>query len=144
MTHGSFVHALKLLGRSIGGKLFNMSFIECLNGTMRERLATITRKYRHASSKLHAFRLRMYIIGCTSNLCFLHHALSQTVEKIGFGGSYTPAMTSGLIDHPWNVLELVTYKVTSPPRPFPSNEVAIAKWLCAHPPVSADHYGCQL
>src|SRR5579864_6079091 len=65
MTHGSLAHALKLLGRSKGGEMLNTSFIERLNGTMRERLAALTRKCRHASCKLHALHTGMYLIGGT-------------------------------------------------------------------------------
>src|SRR3989441_4697117 len=64
MTQGSVAQALKLLGRSNGGTMLNTSFIERLNGTMRERLAALTRKCRHASAKLHAFHTGMYLIGC--------------------------------------------------------------------------------
>jgi transposase-like protein/IS1 family transposase len=119
MTHGSLEQALKVLGRSNGGTGLNTSFIERFNGTMRERLAALTRKCRHASSKLHALHTGMYLIGGTYNFCWPHHALSQAVEKGGFGMPCTPAMASGLTDHIWSVLELVSYKVAPPPLPIP-------------------------
>ena len=115
MTQGSLEHALKLLGRSKGGEMLNTSFIERLNGTMRERLAALTRKCRHASSKLQAFHAGMYLIGGTYNFCWPHHVLSQPVEKGGFGMPCTPAMASGLTDHVWSVFELLSYKVAPPP-----------------------------
>jgi hypothetical protein len=65
MTQGSVAHALKLLQASNGGTMLNTSFIECLKGTMRERLAALTRQCRHASSKLQALQTGMYLIGCT-------------------------------------------------------------------------------
>jgi IS1 family transposase len=119
MTHGSLDQALKLLGRSKGGEMLNTSFIERFNGTMRERLAALTRKCRHASCKLHAFHTGMYLIGCTYNLCWPHHELSKPVEKGGFGMLCTPAMASGLTDHIWSVFELLSYKVAPPPLPIP-------------------------
>lgn len=119
MTHGSLEHAQKLLGRSKGGTMLNTSFIERLNGTMRERLAALTRKCRHASSRLQAFHTGMYLIGCTYNFCWSHHELSKSVEKGGFGMPYTPAMASGLTDHIWSVFELLSYKVAPPPLPIP-------------------------
>jgi transposase-like protein len=119
MTHGSFAHALQLLERSNGGTMLNTSFIERLNGTMRERLAALTRKCRHASTKLQALHSGMYLIGCTYNWCWPHHELSKPVEQGGFGRPCTPAMASGLTDHIWRVLELVTYKVALPPLPIP-------------------------
>jgi len=115
MTQGSLEQALKLLGRSNGGTMLNTSFIERLNGTMRERLAALTRKCRHASSKLQAFHAGMYLIGGTYNFCWPHHVLSQPVEKGGFGMPCTPAMASGLTDHVWSVFELLSYKVAPPP-----------------------------
>jgi len=115
MTHGSFAQALKLLGRSNGGTMLNTSFIERLNGTMRERLAALTRKCRHASSKLYAFHTGMYLIGCTYNFCWPHHELSKPVEKGGFGMPCTPAMASGLTEHIWSIFELLSYKVAPSP-----------------------------
>jgi len=69
MAYGSWEHAQKLLERAQGGTMLNTSFIERLNGTMRERLAALTRKCRHASSKLHALQTGMYLIGGTYNFC---------------------------------------------------------------------------
>jgi hypothetical protein len=90
-----------------------------LTQPMRERLAAFTRKCRHASCKLHAFHTGMYLIGCTYNVCWPHHELSQLVEKGGFGMPCTPAMASGLTDHIWSVFELLSYKVAPPPLPIP-------------------------
>jgi IS1 family transposase len=119
MAHGSLEQALKLLQASKGGTMLNTSFIERLNGTMRERLAALTRKCRHASSKLQAFHTGMYLIGCTYNLCWFHHELSKSVGKGGLGMPCTPAMASGLTDHIWSVFELLSYKVAPPPLPIP-------------------------
>src|SRR6266851_2312964 len=46
MSHGSLAQAMHLLQRSAGGQVLNTSYIERLNGTVRERLATLTRKCR--------------------------------------------------------------------------------------------------
>jgi len=119
MAHGNLEQALKLLGYSKGGKMLNTSFIERLHATMRERLAALTRKCRHASSQLHAFHTGMYLIGCTYNFCWVHHELSKPVEKGGLGMSCTPAMASGLTNHIWSVFELLSYKVAPPPLPIP-------------------------
>jgi transposase-like protein/IS1 family transposase len=119
MSHGSFEQAQKLLQRSKGGTMLNTSYIERLNGTIRERLASLTRKCRHASAKLLAFQTGMYLIGCTYNLCFAHQQLSQPLEKGGFGMPCTPAMASGLTKHIWSVFELLSYKVVPPPFVVP-------------------------
>jgi len=88
------------LEQSRGGTQINTAYIERLNGTMRERLASLTRKCRHASQRLEAFQWGMYLIGCTYNLCWSHHQLGQT-----------PAQAAGLTDHVWNLWEVLTYKV---------------------------------
>jgi IS1 family transposase len=88
------------LEQSHGGTQINTAYIERLNGTMRERLASLTRKCRHANWHLSAFQWGMYLIGCTYNLCWIHQQLDQT-----------PAMAAGLTDHVWSVKEVLTYKV---------------------------------
>lgn len=119
MAHGSLEQALKILASSKGGTMLNTSFIERFNGTMRERLATLTRKCRHTSANIHAFHTGMYLVGCSYNFCFPHHELSKPVSKGGFGMSYTPAMATELTDHVWSFFELLCYKVAPPPLPIP-------------------------
>jgi len=119
MTYGQWRKAKRLIKVSKGGKKLNTSFIERLNGTFRERLASLTRKCRHAASKIETVHTGIYLIGCTYNFCFVHHELSKSKTKGGFGQSYTPAMASGLTDHVWSVRELLTYKVAPPPFPIP-------------------------
>ncbi len=119
MSHGNREQAMKLLRSSNGGIMINTSFIERFNGTLRERLASLTRKCRHASSKLFAFHTGMYLIGCTYNFCWYHQELSKSSEKGGLGTPCTPAMASGLTDHQWSLFELLSYKVAPPPLPIP-------------------------
>src|SRR5207248_5913832 len=52
MTWGTLEQAQKLLQATLGGSELNTSFIERFNGTMRERLASLTRKCRHAAHRL--------------------------------------------------------------------------------------------
>ncbi len=108
MTLGTLEAANQLLQATRGGEVLNTAFIERLNGTMRERLASLTRKCRHAAHRISALSNGMYLIGCTYNLCFPHHQLSQSKH---FGHPCTPAMASGLTDHVWNIQELLLYKV---------------------------------
>src|SRR5205814_5189916 len=119
MSHGQWRKAKKLIKSSKGGKKLNTSFIERLNGTFRERLASFTRKCRHAASKMETVHAGIYLIGCTYNFCFYHHELSKSKTKGGYGFPCTPAMASGLTDHVWSVRELLTYKVAPPPLPIP-------------------------
>jgi IS1 family transposase len=88
------------LEQSHGGRQINTAYIERLNGTVRERLASLTRKCRHASARLEAFQWGMYLIGCTYNLCWVHQQLGQT-----------PAQAAGLTDHIWSLQKVLTYKV---------------------------------
>ena len=56
MAHGLLEQAEQLLQLSGGGNVLNTAFIERLNGTIRERLASLTRKSRHAASRMQASR----------------------------------------------------------------------------------------
>jgi AT hook motif len=87
---------------------FNTAFIERLNGTFRERLASLTRKCRHAAARLETLEEGMYLIGCTYNFCFSHQELSK---KTHFGCPTRPAMAAALTDHIWSIRELLWYKV---------------------------------
>jgi IS1 family transposase len=111
MTLGTLEQANKLLQASLGGAVLNTAFIERFNGTVRERLATLTRKCRHAAQRLEALETGMYLIGCTYNWCFPHHELSTPKH---LGSACTPAMAAGLTDHVWSFGEVLTYKVAPP------------------------------
>ena len=112
MAHGLLDQAEKLLQFSDGGSVLNTAFIERLNGTMRERLASLTRKSRHAASRLQALHTGMYLIGCTYNFCWTHQELSKVKHA---GSPCTPAMAAGLTDHIWSVWELMSYRVVPAP-----------------------------
>ncbi len=116
VSHGSMDQAMQLLQRSQGGQMLNTSFIERFNGTMRERLATLTRKCRHAAHQLQALETGMYLVGSTYHFCCAHQALEQRTGPGALGRHrQTPAMASGLTDHIWNMQELVQFKVAPPP-----------------------------
>ncbi len=61
IAHGLLEQAEKLLHSSRGGIVLNTAFIERLNGTFRERLASLTRKSRHAARRLKALEMGMYL-----------------------------------------------------------------------------------
>src|SRR5437764_12584714 len=82
-----------------------------LTQSMRERLASLTRKCRHAAQRLEALETGMYLIGCTYNFCWPHQELSTRKHH---GRACTPAMAAGLSDHVWSVGEVLTYKVAPP------------------------------
>ena len=112
MAHGVLEQATHLLELSRGGKDLNPAFIERLNGTFRERLASLTRKSRHAAARLRSLHTGMDVIGCTYNFCLAHQELSKDKH---WGTACTPAMASGLTDHLWSVGELLSYKVAPAP-----------------------------
>lgn len=112
LTMGMLEKAQTLLQMTIGCNEFNTSLIERFNGTMRERLAALTRKCRHGAHRLEALETGMYLIGCTYNFCFPHHELSNAKH---FGCACTPAMAAGLTDHIWRVQEVLTYKIAPAP-----------------------------
>jgi hypothetical protein len=111
MAYGVLEQAKQLLVRSQGGTVLNTANTLRLNGTFRERLASLTRKSRHAARRLRALETGMYLIGCTYNFCFVHHELSKASHV---GSPCTPAMAAGLSDHVWSLGELLSYRVAPP------------------------------
>jgi hypothetical protein len=112
MAHGLLEQAEQWLQFSGGGNVLNTACIERLNATLRQRLASLTRKSRHAAWRLQALHMGMYLIGCTYNFCVAHQELSQAKH---WGRACTPAMASGLTDHVWSLCELLRYKVAPSP-----------------------------
>ena len=112
MAHGLLEQAERLLQRSGGGNVLTTACIERLNGTFRERLASLTRKSRYAASRIGAVHTGMYLVGCTSNFCCAHQDLSKAAH---WGKACTPAMASAVTDHIWSVCELLPYKVVPAP-----------------------------
>src|SRR5215470_9533278 len=112
MTWGALEQAYALLQQSQGGAVLNTAIIPRFNGTMRERLAILTRKCRHAAGRLQAVETGMYLSGCTYNFCFPHHELSKAKHT---GHPCTPALAAGLTDHVWSLFELLCYRVAPSP-----------------------------
>lgn len=104
LTRGTLETAQELLKKTARCKQFN--------GTMRERLASLARKCRHAAHRLETLEAGMYLIGCTYNFCWPHQELSTTKQ---YGRPCTPAIAAGLTDHIWSVCELLSYKVAPAP-----------------------------
>jgi IS1 family transposase len=111
MTQGTIERAQELLMHSQGGGVLNTAFIERLNATFRERLATLTRRCRHAAQRLEALETGMYLVGCVYNWCIVHDELSSSQH---FGSPTTPAMAAGLAARPWSVKEVLLFKVAPP------------------------------
>jgi transposase-like protein/IS1 family transposase len=117
LTQGGAFAAIALLAASEGGKQLNTAFIERLNATFRERLASLTRRCRHAARKVSRLQAGMWLVGCTYNFCWPHHELSRRAAKAQERQGevpITPAMASGLTDHVWSVRELLTFRIPPP------------------------------
>jgi IS1 family transposase len=138
MTQGTIERAQELLTQSRGGSVLNTAFIERLNATFRERLATLTRRCRHAAHRLEALETGMYLIGCVYNFCMVHDELSSSRHV---GSACTPAMAAKLTDRVWSVADVLTFRVPPPPwvepkrrgRP-PKEPTAACECLSARPP----------
>jgi transposase-like protein/IS1 family transposase len=118
MAQGTGERASELLSHTTGGKVLNTAFIERFNGTMRERLASLTRRSRHAVRRVSMLEAGMWLVGCTYNFCHPHHELSRRLANAqGLRGEVliTPAMASGLTDHVWSVHELISFRAPLPP-----------------------------
>ncbi len=108
MTQGTIERAQEWLTQSKGGSVLNTALIERFHATFRERLATLTRRCRHAAHRLEALETGMYLIGCVYNWCVVHDELSSSKHM---GAPTTPAMAAGLATHPWGIKELLLFKV---------------------------------
>ena len=87
MAQGSLEAALSLLSASQGGTVLNTAIIPRLNGTMRERLACLTRKCRHAARRLTALHTGMYLLGTTYNFCWpVRTVLPKRTSSSGMEG----------------------------------------------------------
>src|SRR5215210_5488071 len=135
LEHGTLGQARQLLHSSGGGQVLNTSYIERFNATLRQRLASLTRRSRQVADRLLTLHTGMYLIGTVYNFCWPHHSLRQLnpAAPAGVGAQpkwlgRTPAMASGLTDHVWGLEELLTYKVA--PAPF----VAVAPKRRGRPP----------
>lgn len=119
---GTIGQARQLLQKSGGGQVFNTSYIERFNATLRQRLAVLTRRSRQAADRLLTLHAGMYLIGTVYNFCWPHHSLRQLNPADQTGPKWlvrTPAMASGLTDHIWSLEQLLCYKIAPPPYVAP-------------------------
>jgi len=75
----------------------NTAYIERLNATFRERLASLTRRGRALARRTLTLQHGMYLIGTVYNFCTPHASLPPS------RGGTTPAMAAGITDHSWTV-----------------------------------------
>src|SRR4029450_12598455 len=94
--------------RAQGDGVINTASIERLNATLRERMASLTRRGRALARRTRTLQHGMYLIGTVYNFCTPHASLAYA------GGKTTPAMAAGITDHCWSVRELLSYHVPPP------------------------------
>ena len=120
--------------RSQGDGVINTAYIERLNATFRERLASLTRRGRALARRTLTLQHGMYLIGTVYNFCTPHASLPPT------SGGTTPAMAAGITDHCWTVQELLSFHVPptrwTPPkqrgRPSHAFKRLIERWCGDH------------
>jgi transposase-like protein/IS1 family transposase len=120
--------------RAQGDGVINTAYIERLNATFRERLASLTRRGRALARRTRTLQHGMYLIGTVYNFCTPHASLAHA------GRGTTPAMAAGITDHCWSVRELLSFHVppphwTPPPqrgRPSHALKRLIAQWCGDH------------
>jgi IS1 family transposase len=111
---GTAAQVEKLRRRSQGGDgVLNTAYIERLNATFRERLATLTRRGRALARRTATLHAGMYLIGTVYNFCTSHRSLSRAAA--GVRAPQTPAMAAAITAHRWTVYELLSFHVP-PPR----------------------------
>jgi transposase-like protein/IS1 family transposase len=109
MVDGTPARVETLRRRAQGDGVINTAYIERLNATFRERLASLTRRGRALARRTLTLQQGMYLIGTVYNFCTPHTSLAHA------GSKTTPAMAVGITDHCWSVQELLSYHVP-PPR----------------------------
>src|SRR5918996_3803417 len=116
--------------RSQGDGVINTAYIERLNATFRERLASLTRRGRALARRPLTLHHRMYLIGTVYNFCTPHASLHDA------GRATTPAMAAGITAHCWTVRELLSFRVPpsrwTPPkqrgRPSRALQRLVKRW----------------
>lgn len=99
-----------------GGQQINTSYIERLNATFRASLAPLVRRGRALARKEAALGAGMWLVGTAYNFCWTHESL-RVAAPPGARRQWherPPAMAAGLMEHPWSMAELLSYRVPLP------------------------------
>jgi transposase-like protein len=117
MVQGGQEKVERLIQTTQGHGVINTAFIERLNATFRQRINSLTRRTRTLAQRAETLVAGMYLVGCFYNFCDFHHSLRLKLSVGSFGHRWvqrTPAIASGLTDHPWTPAELFNFKVPPP------------------------------
>jgi transposase-like protein len=134
IVDGTSARVEALRQRSQGNGVINTAYIERLNATFRERLASLTRRGRALARRTLTVQHGMYLIGTVYNFCTPHASLAH------IRAGTTPAMAAGITDHCWTVQELLSFHVPpsrwTPPkqrgRPSHALKRLIEQWCGDH------------
>jgi len=114
VRQGEAFAARALVVASRGGAPWTPAFMERVHATVRERLASLTRRCRHAARKVSRREAGMWLVGGTSPVCWPHHAWSRRAARgqdCRGDVLITPARASGLTDPVWSVRALLTFRI---------------------------------
>jgi hypothetical protein len=133
VVQGTKAAVAALLAATQGGGVLNTAYIERLNATFRQRLASRGRRSRHLARQETSLQAGMYLVGSVYNWSTYHASLTLPDR---WGMRRTPAMAAGLTDHCWSVQELLEYKVPlarwQPPKKWGRRSKAeqelVARW----------------
>jgi hypothetical protein len=106
-----------LIRASRGGTDLNTAYIERLNATFRNRLASLARRSRALLGKSETLTPLAYLMGSVYNFCSDQQSLRLKlwVGEHGFRWvQRSPAMAAGITDHRWSVKELLLYRLPIP------------------------------
>jgi transposase-like protein len=118
IVQGTAAMVTRLVELSQGRGGINTAYIERLNATFRQRLASLARRTRALVRQPQTLHLGMYVIGCVYNFCTYHDSLRQPFYLAPRRQRWlrrTPAIAAGLTDHCWTVEELFNFRVPPPP-----------------------------
>jgi hypothetical protein len=118
IAQGSADQVAWLLQHSQRGGVLNVAYIERLNATFRQRLATLARRSRALARQPATLHAAMYLLGTADNVCTYHHSLRVAIllpHNRRHWVQRTPAMAAGITHHRWTVHELLNYRIPPPP-----------------------------
>jgi len=109
VVHGRAEQAEKARAASSGEGVINTAYIERLNGTFRERLASLARRTRGLARTVTRLEAGMWLVGTVYNFCTPHASRREVAGKAV--RDRTPAMAAGITRQCWSVRELLLYHV---------------------------------
>jgi transposase-like protein len=118
IVQGTQTMVTRLVELSQGRGGINTAYIERLNATFRQRLASLARRTRALLRQPETLHLGMYVIGCMYNLCTYHDSLRHPFYLAPRGRRWlrrTPAIAAGLTDHCWTIEDLFNFRVPHDP-----------------------------